>query len=256
MTPLPKSLAVPHKIVEINNPGVWLILADTHLPHHDENTINLALRTAKRMGAIGILLNGDILDSAQISRHERHNSAIKYRDEISMGISFLRHVRETFPKARILYKEGNHEQRLEKYIDNKADALEGLEGMNLSSFLKMKDARVEWFPSGTIIKLGKLPTIHGHEFGGSGGGGVSPARWLYSQAGDCCVMGHCHRTSEHHERTLLGYIAATWTVGCACDLSPHWRLINKWNLGFAIVEVDRSKDFLMSNKRIVSGKVV
>lgn len=250
---IPLSLATEEIPFQIDDAGQWLVLSDVHIPHHDNDTVRLALEEAKRRRVVGVLLNGDILDSAQISSHERHASAIKYRDEIQMGIDFLTHIRAKFPKARIVFKEGNHESRLDRYIINRADALEGLDGINLPSFLKMDDLGVEYV-SGSVIRLGKLNVIHGHEY--RGGGGVNPARWLYLQAHDCGLCGHFHRTSEHHERDITGYNVATFASGCACNLFPHWMPLNRWNHGFTTVALTNDGGFKVKPHRVVGGEIV
>jgi hypothetical protein len=47
------------------------------------------------------------------------------------------------------------------------------------------------------------------------------------------------------------YCAST---GCLCGLHPAYARINKWNHGFAIVEVDSKGVFQVDNQRVVDGK--
>lgn len=238
---------------QIDSDGQWLILSDIHFPHSDDDTVNAALGEAKILKVKGILLNGDVLDSAEISQHEKHRSNEKYATEIKMGVEFLTYLRKTFPKARIVYKIGNHEERLDAYVIKNAPALEGVEGVNLPSFLHMKELGVECVDDRRIIRLGKLNVMHGHEF--RGGGGVNVARWLYLQCGGgvAVACGHFHRSSEHHERNVAGFHGAAWGIGCACDLNPHWLSQNKWNLGFATVELSKDGDFHFANHRVFPG---
>lgn len=251
---IPKSLAIPKTQFVIDTPGQWLVLGDCHMPHHDDATVKLAVDEAKRLKVSGILLNGDLLDSGEISFHEKHASCPKYADELAMGNEFLKHLRSAFPKARIIYKEGNHEERLDRYVIARAPALGGVPGLDLPSFLKMNDLGVEWVSDCRIIRLGKLSVIHGHEYRGAGG--VSPARWLYLKAGDCALCGHFHRTSEHHSKRITGYQPATWSVGCACYMNPEWLPENEWNHGFATVEMSKDGSFEVRNRRIIGGKIV
>lgn len=232
----------------IDTPGNWLILNDLHMPHSDDTTVTAAIRAAKKAKVVGILLNGDIMDSAEISRHDRDAESEDYCTEIAMVREFLAMIRNEFKDARIVYKAGNHEERLDSYIMKNAPAFKDLEGFNLPSLLHLEEQGIAWVKDRRVIKLGKLNVIHGHEYNGSGG--VSPARWLYLRAGDCAIMGHCHRTSEHHKREITDYNVATWSIGCACHLKPRWCSQNEWNHGFAIVELGSNGDFVVHNKRV------
>jgi hypothetical protein len=49
----------------------------------------------------------------------------------------------------------------------------------------------------------------------------------------------------------------TWSLGCMCELHPPYMPLNKWNHGFAIVDLDdNGTDFEVRNKRILKGKVL
>lgn len=238
----------------IDTPGRWLILSDIHTPYHDRATIELAVSEAKRRGVVGVLLNGDTLDSHEISTHDKDPSAPRYVEEIATGRKLLAWLRGQLPSARLVLKEGNHEERLSRYIIQRAPALFGLEGIDLPALLHFADIGAEWVADKRVIELGKLPVLHGHEFRGSGG--VNPSRWLYLRTHGTGACGHFHRTSEHNERDVLQRERRTWTLGCACYLTPRYMPLNSWNHGFAIVEVAADGTFSFENKRVMGGRVV
>jgi hypothetical protein len=70
------------------------------------------------------------------------------------------------------------------------------------------------------------------------------------------MCGHFHRTSEHHERNIRGRAEASWSVGCACDLSPRYAPLTNWNHGFAFVTLETDGSFHVESKRVLDGKVV
>ena len=70
------------------------------------------------------------------------------------------------------------------------------------------------------------------------------------------VIGHHHKTSEHTEKSLSGDVVTTWSIGCLCGLSPEYLPFNKWNHGFAFVEVDSDRNYKVHNKRIINGSIV
>lgn len=251
---LPKSDVAQRGAFEITKVGRYLILSDTHFPQHDVTTIRLAVKEAVRRGVVGVILNGDILDCHEISRHDKDPRAKRYVEELKVGQEFLAYLRARLPKSDIYYKLGNHEARLEPYIVNRAPAFEGLDCLSLKSALEMTKYGVTQIDDKQIVHLGKLHVIHGHEYKGQGG--VNPARWLYLKARSVALCGHFHRTSEHHARNIADRHEASWSLGCACGLSPYWFPLNDWNHGFAFVEIDRDGGFVVENKRVLGGKIV
>lgn len=253
---LPEPLDLVWETFHIDTPGNWLILNDVHLPFHDKRTVELAVEEARRRNVVGVLLNGDILDSGEISNHLRHRELPRYVEEIQVGKQFLGWLRSRFHGKRIVYKEGNHEDRLERYVVERAPALEGLEGLDLPSFLHLRDHGIEWVNHKRVIQMGKLNVIHGHEYKGGVSTPVNPARGLYLKARSVALCGHFHRTSEHHSRNIRQQAEAAWSVGCACFLTPRWCPLNDWNLGFAFVHLGNDGNFEVENKRVLNGSVV
>ncbi len=243
-----------YKDFKIDGEGRWLILGDVHIPFHDRATVEAAIRQAKKENVVGVVLNGDTLDSHEISSHDKDPSAPRYVREIELGNHFLQWVRQELPNARIIFKEGNHESRLNRYIMGRAPALFDLEFVNLRSLLHFADYGIEEVRDKRVIKIGKLHLIHGHEY--NGGGGVNPARWLYLRARSKAACSHFHRTSEHHARDIGQKYEATWSIGCACQLSPAYAPLNEWNHGFAIVELANDGTFAFRNLRVLDGKVL
>jgi len=242
--------ASPH-VIDVA--GRWLILSDIHLPQHDVPAVEAAIAEAKRRGVVGVLLNGDILDCHEISTHDKDPSAPRYVDELRIGREFFAYMRQQFPKAEFVYKLGNHEERLGKYIIQRAPALEGIEGVDLPSCLNARDHGVTIVRDKRLIRLGKLNVLHGHEY--QGGGGVNPARWLFLRARSVALCGHFHRTSEHHAKDISDKYQAAWSAGCLCDLKPLYAPHNEWNHGFCFAEVANDGDFSVQNIRVMEGKI-
>lgn len=241
--------------LQINDQGHWMILSDIHIPYFDKFTMELALEEGKKKNVCGIFLNGDIMDCASLSTHKKYKKAPDYGQvEIPMANELLDHLRKTFPKARILWKNGNHEERMLVYVMQKASELNGIEDIRIEKFLKFKERGIEKVEDRRTVRFGKLNVIHGHEL--LGGGGVNPARWMFLKTCQVALCGHFHRTSEHFDRNMNDYLNACWSVGCMCDLHPHWNPLNKWNHGFAMVELTGRDggDFHVHNVRVQKGK--
>lgn len=253
---MPAAVAAEYAPHVIDRAGWWLVLSDIHAPYHDRTTLELAVGEARRRGAVGVILNGDTLDSHEVSRHDRDPSAPRYVEEVEVVKRLLAWLRGQLPRAELVAKEGNHEERLQRYIVGRAPALFGLEGIDLPSLLKLRDVGCEWVGDRRPVALGKLNVIHGHEYPGGAASPVNPARGLYLKARSVALCGHHHQTSEHHARDIRGQAEAAWSVGCACFLHPAYMPLNNWNLGFALVEVASDGTFRVENRRVLGGKVV
>ena len=233
-----------------------LVLSDLHIPFHEHEPLIKALEYGKKHNVDGILLNGDFLDFYSCSFWEKDPRRRNFQQEINMGRSILRIIREGFPSAEIVYKIGNHEERYYRYLSVKAPELLGTDRFELASFMDFDNLDIIMVSDKRIVKTGNLSVVHGHEFGRSISSPVNPARGLYLRAKVTSAAGHWHQKSEHNETDMHGEAITCWSFGCLCDLHPDWLPINKWTHGFAIVDVlDDDGRFEVWNKRIVDGKI-
>jgi len=229
-------------------PGSYGVICDPHVPYHDLHSLPLALERFIMRKIKAIILDGDIIDCYQLSRWDRDPRKRKFSEEVKMIQSFIRELK---PDFRIIYKMGNHEERYEKFLIQKAPELFDMEILAFENIIGLP---IEYVKNKRIIKAGKLNITHGHEFGESVFSPVNPARGLYLRAKASVLAGHYHQTSEHTEADMNGKVTGAFSVGCLCDLNPHYRPLNKWNHGFAVVEHD-GEDFEVSNYKIINGKV-
>lgn len=228
-----------------------LILSDIHFPEQEKRAIDAAISYGRANDANLVILNGDIFDCHEISRFDKDPRAKRYVEELKIGRPFFPYLRSQFPKARIVYKEGNHEERLEKYIVPRAPALLELECLSWPSLLGLRDSGVDWLGDKRKIGLGKLSVFHGHELGG-GGECVHPAKRLFDKAGESSLAGHHHRKDEYHKRTASGKEIATWVTGCLCHTRPYWLKYNNWTNGFAFVRTYKDGSFEpVENRRVL-----
>ena len=251
---LPKSKYKEWEPFEINHKRN-LILADIHIPYHDDKALSAALKFADGYKPDAIILDGDIADFFSISRFNKNPKLRDLPGEIIAVKQFLDHIKERF-SAKVYYKLGNHEERYEHYLWQRAEELLGVKEFELKNLLMFDDSGVVAIEDQRIINLGQLPILHGHEFIRGVFSPVNAARGLFLKAKHSCMGAHQHHTSEHTEKTLSGKIISCWSVGCLCGLSPDWAHINRWNHGFATVDVRANGDYYVNNYRILNGRVL
>lgn len=231
------------------------ILSDIHFPYYDKGGLNAAVKFLIKFEPDCILLNGDIIDCYQLSSFEKNPKERSFKYELDMLRQFIIQLREQFPKARIIYKLGNHEERYEKKILSRVPEFVDLDLFKFEYVISARELGVEVVSNKRLIRSGHLNIAHGHEFKSGFVAPVNPARGYYLKAKANVIAGHNHRTSEHTEQDINGKIIGAWSTGCLCELTPSYMPINSWNTGFAVVE-HYADDFRVQNIKIVNGKVL
>lgn len=240
------------KLTGVSKVGV---INDIHIPYHDLEALTATLLYLKEEEIDCLLINGDLVDFYQMSRFLKDPRARNTAGELEDTKQFFASVRKLFPKARIVFKLGNHDERFEHYLLHKAPELLDIDAISLASLLECEKYGVEVVGSKRPIYLGGLTVLHGHEYQGGMIAPVNVARGLFLRAKACALQGHSHQTSEHSETDVRQKLITTWSTGCLCQMHPEYARFNKWNQGFAIVDLD-GKDFEVSNKRILNGRVL
>ena len=228
------------------------ILNDIHIPYHSLTSLEEALNYFVIKNVDGIFLNGDILDCYMLSKYQPDPRYRKFGEEI---LAFRQLIKElkTITK-NIFYKLGNHEERYERVMIQRAPEFLGIPEFEFENVLGCKELGVEVIKDQRIVYIGQLPAIHGHEIGMKYAS-VNPARTLFLKTLKSSICGHLHRTSNHNEQSLDGKIISTWSVGHLGDPHPKYRRINNWTHGVARVEKDESGDFEVINFRLIKNKL-
>jgi len=233
-----------------------LILSDIHVPYHSIDAITAALHYAKKSKPDALLLNGDTIDCHRLSRFIKDPKKRNFKLELDT-FKALFDIFEKELKCKIYFKIGNHEERYEHFLYEKASELVGIEEFEFENIIKARARGIEIIGDKRPMKLNNLWGIHGHEYVGGISAPVNPARGLFLKAKVSTFQGHNHQTSEHTEPTLTGKMVTTWSLGCLSELHPAYMPLNKWNHGFAEVDLDpNGEDFEFNNKRIFKGKIV
>ena len=251
---LPESDEQANEPLMIQEAGVYALLSDIHVPYHNVQALEIAFDYMKQHTLKGIILNGDILDFYQLSRYSKDPRKRSFADELEAGYALLCIMAEQFG-CKITYKIGNHEERYEHFMAARAPELLGVAAFKIEELLHTDTIGAEVVKDKRMIKLGKLSVLHGHEFGQSIFSPVNPARGYYLRAKASVICGHNHQTSNHVENNLEGDIVSTWSTGCLSELKPAYMPYNKWNHGFAMVEVFDDGTYEVENLKIIKGKI-
>ena len=251
----PPSDAKPPKPYVWTHEGVGTILADVHLPYHDEDALDTAVCYAMEHDATAFLLIlGDFIDHYSLSRFVRDPRRRRFPEEVELARDTLAALGEVFDT--VVYKAGNHERRYIDYMCTKAPELLGLPGFEYDAVMGLDDLGAAWVNWNRVIHVGEhLTLLHGDEYGGGRGSPVNAARGLLLRAKTCAMCGHFHTTSEQPGKTIRQDSLFCWSLGCLCDLHPEYAPLNEWNHGFALLDYRGGDDWEVENRRIVGGKV-
>lgn len=226
-----------------------LIIPDTHVPYHDIKAYKLMLEVAKFCKVQHIYILGDYADFYAVSSHGKDPSVQNILiNEISLVIQNLEEIDKNFPDAKKVFIEGNHEYRLERYINEKAPSLFGI--TSTMDLLELRD-RPNWsFASygprqsvdiaGSYLKARHEPL-------------ASSAKATASKALCSLVYGHIHRIEESHLVGLDGTNHVCFSVGWLGDkrmdkIYGYVKTHHQWQLGFGLVYVDEKTRYFYHQK--------
>lgn len=173
-----------------------LHIPDCHIPFEDHRAYALMLQVATFIGVDEVIIGGDWLDMYGMSQYKKDHSlgdmATLYDREIECGNKRADELDKLFPKAKKIYLEGNHEDRMKRSIGEFIPALRNRisvpQELNLA-----KRGKWSWIPFdqeqryqvfGSPLWVRHCPPV--------GGSVENVAR----QAGDCILYGHTHQVGE------------------------------------------------------------
>jgi hypothetical protein len=130
-----------------------------------------------------VILNGDGLDGAKISKHSRigWDKRPSVKEELDALGEYLEQVRKANPNAKYFYTYGNHSMRFETYLASNAPEVEGCKGTTLAEHIP------GWETCMALLFNKNLLVKHRHK------SGVHNAWNNVRDAGIHIVTGHTHR---------------------------------------------------------------
>jgi predicted phosphodiesterase len=255
---LPPSRMSNREFVDLpvsSNNILWL--SDIHIPNQDNGALALAIEYGVKNKINCIVLGGDLLDNTPFTNHDAPPpSADDVVEWFEYCQIFLSHLRTKFPKAHIVWIEGNHDNWYVRYLMKKAPMLFNDDYFRLPQRLDLKKYNVDFYEQQIVVRAGKLHMLHGHTIVRGFMAPVNAARGVFIRAKSSMIIGHVHATSNHSETNIKEEPISCWSTGCLCTLAPDYDPHNtKHNLGFAHILVEPSGDFEVINKRIINNKI-
>jgi predicted MPP superfamily phosphohydrolase len=122
-----------------------IVGSDFHSWFVDPFALRVFLDTISMVQPDVVVLNGDVFDFPQISRHRKlpGHFSLNLQDEIDYGREhILKAVRKAAPKAEILFVIGNHEYRLVNYLADTAPEFASLRTLKFGDLFGLDELEI------------------------------------------------------------------------------------------------------------------
>ncbi len=217
-----------------------LILPDLQVPYHDTHFVKLMRDFIEDFQPDDIGQIGDLMDQPQPSRWNK-GLAGEYEDTLQEQLDTTKKIIDDLHIQWV--KMGNHDERIEAYVERYAPALRSLHALRIENLLELEDRGVRVYREPFEVAPGWI-AAHGHETRSLSAVSGRTAYGLARRFDSSVVCGHTHRAgivaetvglNEH--RTFTGM-----EVGHGMDLkyatyvqSPNWQQ------AFGILHVDEGQ---------------
>lgn len=247
-------------------PAKWIVLPDLQIPFVDRRALAAVEAYMADTRFDGWLQLGDLVDFMEISSHEEKNLRMDKVGAIQKSYDaageFLdRHaaiLRANNRKARMVVLEGNHDFRVEKFLEKNPQCIGMLE---VPIALEFKRRRIEWVPfwsKGTIFRLGKAQFIHGRYTV------KYHASKHLDMYGDNIFYGHMHSIQVHAKKNIgKDKTVEAACLGCLCRHDLHYMHggPSDWQLSFSVFHIwpdgyfQRDTTRIFKSRFLADGKV-
>lgn len=220
---------------------IELYLSDIQFPYQEQEAFDITLEIAKDISPDIVFLGGDILDFYQLSDFSKDpQRRFKLQKDLDVAYRELHRLWKVTPAARKIWQDGNHEDRLARFLWTKAPELASLRQMALPEIMDFKIFEIEWIPRDLDCTIGELHHIHGDEFAK---GGDHPAKKTMLRSPGNFIFGHHHKAEEFYYRLQNGTVYVSWANGCLCTLNPEYVKKPQWIQSISVVEYTRRGTF-------------
>lgn len=219
-----------------------LFIPDCHIPYHDEKAFNLMIRAAKAFKPDHVIIMGDFADFYSVSSHDKSPDRTNHLDEeISVVTTKLWEVKK-LGAGNNVFIAGNHEDRLTRYLMQKAPELYRV--ATIERLLGLKEAGFKFVSYRQDYRLGKL--IMTHDTGKAGYNAHKQALDAYHRS---IVIGHTHRMGymiqgdadgDRHVGCMFGWLGDKAQI----DYMHNINATKDWTLGFGIGYMDKKTGFV------------
>lgn len=240
----------PREFVELKIDSVpdgarILVINDTQRPFHDPLTLEAIERFWDDLKPDYEIYNGDIADFYDISSFDRNPTRrFNLQDELDECKGWLRHRAERNPKARRIFIEGNHEDRLRRWLWKYGKDLAQLRALDVPKLLGFEELGIEGLKYMSVIDFLGYRIEHGYKASASKAYPINVSRYMAIATGSSGLCGHTHRFSMYAWSDASGshsYIEN----GCLSRFDLEYAPFPNWQQAFTYGVVAKGKVHLV-----------
>lgn len=204
----------------------FIALGDIHFPYSNPRALEETLDFISNYHPQYIILLGDIVDCYSLSRFDKDPRRIlSLQKEFDLANAFLANLKKISPRSKIIYIEGNHEKRLQKYLDSHPE-ISSLRSLTIPLLLGLDALDIPYVKN---FSLCDMYFTHGEivrKYSGQSARGELDKNDVSGCSGHTHRLSHYFKTTTHRD---LQWVEA----GCLCSLNPIY-LDTKpdWQNGF------------------------
>lgn len=209
------------------------IISDLHVPFHDPGALDVVLKMHRHYKPKNVIMNGDMLDCPSVSRF---NKSPQEPRALKTQLDAWCEIIPKFQRySTVSYIEGNHEARIQKYINSEAPALDGLVSIEdlINSRLKKKVEYIRTTPGESMRTWGKDDDLLIGHFNKAAKNTCYTVKLLVEKYMTNVVQAHTHRLGQYALRGY-GHTYRGFEGGCLCDLNPEYVAKPNWQQGFLV----------------------
>lgn len=234
-----------------------LVIPDVHIPFQDNKSVNTMIKFAEIYKPDHVIQLGDLVDFYKLSQYMKSpGRGSTVQQELNKAHNLLSLIKSRSNAKYMTLLTGNHEDRLHKYLCNKAPALTELDALKLENLLKLQAIDCQLIPSTSFYRINNVYFTHG-EFCN-----VFSSLKHMNKYNETIIHGHTHVVKSTMARYLNKTIEA-WEIGClaSMDTSEEYVKMPNWQHAFATVEFLGSDYWIrphhIRNNRVsINGQVV
>jgi predicted phosphodiesterase len=239
----------------------WLICPDLQVPFEDPKALAVFEKYMAAHTWDGLLYIGDFLDFDMVSSFNKGAPRRKQGRYLSNDFAYAnkildRHqaiIRKRNPKAQFVMLEGNHEERIERYIDENPEHQGTYEVHIGLRFEERKITCVRSWSRGEVFKIGKASFTHGlytNQY---------HAKKMLDAEAASIFYGHTHdmmcipRTRRDKHDLQVGQ-----SLGCLCDIEQSYMKgkPSNWQQGFGVFYFLPNGNYTYYTPRIINHQFI